>query len=122
MIDLALLFVTVFFLFLIVFLSHLMRVTVYLHKFRVASTVTYPLQVLKSRMQQPPTSIELTNTGDVRIVTRDYKGLVATAQKMWKNEGVTGFFKGAIPNAIRVAPSAAVTFLVYESLMDMMRN
>lgn len=88
----------------------------------VASTVTYPLQVLKSRMQQPPTSIELTNTGDVRIVTRDYKGLVATAQKMWKNEGVAGFFKGAIPNAIRVAPSAAVTFLVYESLMDMMRN
>ena len=99
-----------------------MRVTVYLHKFRVASTITYPLQVLKSRMQQPPTSIELTNTGDVRIVTRDYKGLVATTQKMCKNEGVAGFFKGAIPNAIRVAPSAAVTFLVYESLMDMMRN
>jgi len=88
----------------------------------VASTVTYPLQVMKSRMQQPSSSLELTSTGDVTVVKRDYVGLVRTVQRMWKVEGVTGFFKGAVPNAVRVAPSAAVTFLVYESMMDMLQD
>lgn len=88
----------------------------------VASTFTYPMQVVKSRMQQPSSSIELTNAGDVRIVKRDYAGLGRTIQRMWRLEGLTGFFKGAMPNAVRVAPSAAVTFLVYESMMDMLRD
>ena len=90
--------------------------------YRVASTVTYPLQVVKSRIQQPNRSIELTSAGDVRIVKRDYAGLVRTIQRMWKVEGLTGFFKGAVPNALRVAPSAAVTFLVYESMMDTLQD
>jgi len=80
------------------------------------------MQVVKSRMQQPSSSVELTSTGDVRIVKRDYDGLVATLKKIRRVEGVRGFFKGAIPNAMRVAPSAAVTFLVYESMMDMFHN
>jgi len=88
----------------------------------VASTVTYPLQVVKSRMQQPSSSIELTNAGDVRVVNRNYAGFVRTIQRMWRLEGVTGFFKGAVPNAVRVAPSAAVTFLVYESMMDFLQD
>jgi solute carrier family 25 folate transporter 32 len=87
----------------------------------VASTVTYPFQVVKSRMQQPSNSIELTSSGDVRVVQRDYKGLFATIHKIWKREGLPGFFKGAIPNALRVAPSAAVTFLVYETVMDVLK-
>jgi solute carrier family 25 (mitochondrial folate transporter), member 32 len=88
----------------------------------VASTVTYPLQVMKSRMQQPTSSIELTNTGDVRVVNRNYyTGTVATVSKIWQQEGLSGFFKGAVPNAIRVAPSAAVTFVVYETVMDILK-
>jgi len=88
----------------------------------VASTITYPIQVVKSRMQQPSSSIELTSTGDVRIVKRDYAGLVGTIKKMWRLEGVTGFYKGAVPNSVRVAPSAAVTFLIYESMMDKLQD
>merc|ERR1712194_67790 len=88
----------------------------------IASTVTYPLQVIKSRMQQPSSSLELTSTGDVTVVKRDYVGLMRTIGRMWRVEGLTGFFKGAVPNAVRVAPSAAVTFLVYESMMDMLQD
>ena len=80
------------------------------------------MQVVKSRIQQPSSSIELTNTGDVRVVKRNYAGLISTVQKMWRQEGTVGFFKGAIPNAVRVAPSAAVTFLVYESAMDFLES
>ena len=80
------------------------------------------MQVVKSRIQQPSSSVELTSTGDLRIVKRDYAGLAATMKKMWRLEGIRGFFKGAVPNAMRVAPSAAVTFLVYESMMDMLQD
>jgi hypothetical protein len=32
-------------------------------------------------------------------------------------EGVPGFFKGLVPNTLRVVPNAAVTFIVYEECM-----
>ena len=80
--------------------------------------MTYPLQVIKSRLQQRAESLELTATGDVKVVKRKYVGVARTIQRMWQQEGLLGFFKGAIPNAIRVAPGAAITFVVYESVLD----
>ncbi len=54
-----------------------------------------------------------------------YKGSIDTIRKIWmsgvvcsilvcRNEGVAGFYKGIVPNVLRVAPSAAITFFVYE--------
>jgi hypothetical protein len=51
-------------------------------------------------------------------VKREYMGMTRTARKMWQREGFSGYFKGLVPNAIRVAPGAAITFLVYESVFD----
>lgn len=80
--------------------------------------MTYPLQVLKARLQQRSETVELTSEGEVRVVKREYAGTSAAVRRILEKEGPTGFFKGCIPNAIRVAPSAAVTFLVYEAVMD----
>jgi solute carrier family 25 (mitochondrial folate transporter), member 32 len=87
----------------------------------IASTVTYPLQVLKARLQQRADTLEITPEGEVRAVRREYKGVLKSVQKMWNQEGISGFFRGCIPNAIRVAPGAAITFLVYESVMDLLK-
>jgi solute carrier family 25 folate transporter 32 len=87
----------------------------------IASTLTYPIQVIKSRIQQRSQMVELTVKGDVEIVERQYKGTVTAAIKIYQNEGVLGFFKGSLANAFRVAPSAAITFVVYETLMDILR-
>lgn len=84
----------------------------------VASTVTYPLQVVKARLQQRSEIVELTAEGEVRVVRREYSGIRTALTKIWEKEGPSGFFKGCIPNAVRVAPSAAVTFVVYEAVMD----
>jgi solute carrier family 25 (mitochondrial folate transporter), member 32 len=84
----------------------------------IASTVTYPLQVLKARLQQRADALEITPDGNVRAVKRNYQGVLNSVRKMWKQEGLAGFFRGCIPNAIRVAPGSAITFLVYESVMD----
>jgi hypothetical protein len=39
---------------------------------------------------------------------------------LFRNEGLGGFFKGIIPNLVRVAPASAITFLVYEEIMKIM--
>ena len=83
--------------------------------------MTYPLQVIKSRLQQRAESLELSSSGEFRIVQRDYNGVISTITKMWRQERLTGFFKGAVPNATRVAPGSAITFLVYESVLDFLQ-
>lgn len=84
----------------------------------IASTTTYPLQVVKSRMQQRADTLELQADGELRAVRREYSGLAVTLRRMWQAEGIRGFFKGCIPNALRVAPGAAITFVVYETVLD----
>mmetsp|Transcript_13434 Transcript_13434/g.19219 ORF Transcript_13434/g.19219 Transcript_13434/m.19219 type:complete len:378 (+) Transcript_13434:124-1257(+) len=86
----------------------------------IASTTTYPLQVIKSRLQQRSHSIELSGLGDFKLVKREYAGLSDCVYRILEREGVYGFFKGCIPNALRVAPGAAITFVVYESVMDIL--
>ena len=86
----------------------------------IASTITYPIQVIKSRLQQRmDRTAEISASGEIEIVKREYKGVIDCITKIWKREGLNGFFKGSIPNALRVAPSAAITFVVYESITDM---
>jgi len=72
-----------------------------------AGTVTYPHQVVRARLQ----TYEPASTARVRR-----PGLVALIQQIWRHEGLVGFYKGLLPNLIRVVPSTCVTFLVYENV------
>jgi solute carrier family 25 folate transporter 32 len=89
----------------------------------VASTVTFPLQTIKARIQQRAEGVEIMNSGEVVLIKRTkYNGVIDCIHGIWKNEGLRGFFKGCIPNALRVAPSSAVTFVVYEAIIDVFRS
>lgn len=70
----------------------------------VAGTVTYPYQVLRSRIQ--------TYHAD-KIFG---KGIRGVARKVWREEGWRGFYKGLGTNIVRVLPATWVTFLVYENV------
>jgi solute carrier family 25 folate transporter 32 len=72
----------------------------------IASVTTYPFQVIRTRlqMQQNPSAAQL------------YCGVVDTARLVLAHEGPSGFYKGLVPNLIRVVPSSAITLAVYESL------
>jgi hypothetical protein len=37
-----------------------------------------------------------------------------------RSDGLRGFFRGVLPNALKVAPSAAITFFVYEELKKLL--
>lgn len=67
-----------------------------------AGSVTYPYQVIRSRLQ----------TYDARVV---YRGALDVFSQIWTREGLAGFYKGLGPNLFRVLPSTWVTFLVYEN-------
>ena len=66
-----------------------------------AGTVTYPYQVIRSRLQRY----------DAEHTYRTTRGAV---RSVWHHEGIAGFYKGLGPNLLRVLPSTWVTFLVYE--------
>ena len=87
----------------------------------IASTCTYPIQVIKARLQQRSQVVEFSEaTGEIIVSKREYAGVVDCFTRISRNEGVLGFFKGCVTNAIRVAPSAAITFVTYESVLDLL--
>lgn len=70
----------------------------------VAGAVTYPYQVLRSRLQ---------NYEAEERFGRGFRGVVA---RIWTEEGVRGFYRGLVPGVVRVMPATWVTFLVYENV------
>jgi hypothetical protein len=48
-----------------------------------------------------------------------YGGSVAScAAKIWRQEGMAGFFQGVIPRVVYIAPSVVVFFIVYEQVQQ----
>ncbi|KAF3840182.1 hypothetical protein F7725_018899 [Dissostichus mawsoni] len=66
-----------------------------------AVATTYPYQVVRARLQDQH------NT---------YNGVIDVVRRTWRNEGAIGFYKGIIPNVIRVTPACCITFVVYENV------
>lgn len=70
----------------------------------VAGAVTYPYQVLRTRLQ------------NYQADERFGKGFRGVVKRVWKEEGVRGFYRGLVPGVVRVMPATWVTFLVYENV------
>lgn len=68
----------------------------------IASTVTYPHEILRTRMQ-------------MRKDTASPEGsLSQTVAKIFKKEGVKGFYTGYFTNLARTVPASAVTLVSFE--------
>ncbi|KAF9363202.1 hypothetical protein BGX34_004666 [Mortierella sp. NVP85] len=77
-----------------------------------ATVVTYPYQVLRSRLQ-------MMNNQNGEVV---YTGVMDCIRKIKRAEGILGFYKGVAPNVIRVLPGTCITFLVYETVSAWCRD
>lgn len=64
-----------------------------------------PLDVVKTRMQ----GLEATK----------YKNTVDCAIQIWKHEGPLAFYKGTVPRLGRVCLDVAITFMIYDSFMEL---
>lgn len=75
-----------------------------------ASVVTYPSQVIRARLQQRQASNRAVQ----------YRDGLATFKLILQREGAGGLYKGLVPNVLRVMPQSAITFLVYEKVMQLL--
>ncbi|GFU58098.1 hypothetical protein NPIL_295721 [Nephila pilipes] len=68
-----------------------------------AASVTYPYQVVRARLQDQH---------------KEYSGVLDVIRKTWRYEGVKGYYKGIVPNLLKVTPATAITFVVYETSIN----
>lgn len=64
-----------------------------------------PLDVIKTRMQG--------------LEAAKYKNTADCVVQIFKNEGPTAFYKGTVPRLGRVCLDVAITFMIYDSFMDL---
>ncbi|CAI5941324.1 unnamed protein product [Closterium sp. NIES-65] len=78
----------------------------------LAKVACHPLDVVKKRFQVE--GLRRHPRYGARIQPRAYRGMVDALRKIVATEGVEGLYKGVLPSVIKAAPSAAITFFVYE--------
>ncbi|WEW57483.1 Pyrimidine nucleotide transporter, mitochondrial [Emydomyces testavorans] len=77
-----------------------------------AAAVTYPHEVVRTRLRQVPTI----SIGGGKVEMK-YTGLMQCFRVIWKEEGMAGLYGGLTPHLLRVVPSAAIMFGMYEMIL-----
>ncbi|XP_054168047.1 LOW QUALITY PROTEIN: mitochondrial glycine transporter-like [Oppia nitens] len=83
-------------------ISPVLNFTIGLNAGLLASIVTHPMDVVKTRMQLYP---------------RQFSSLMSTLMLIMHERGVKGYFSGLLPRMIRRTLVASMTWTVYEQLM-----
>eukprot|EP00042_Codosiga_hollandica_P038381 m.311917 g.311917 ORF g.311917 m.311917 type:complete len:242 (+) comp55377_c0_seq6:498-1223(+) len=71
----------------------------------VAQSMTYPLDIMRRRMQT-----------DGVLSAKTHRGFVDTARFVWTTEGLRGFYKGVTMNWIKGPVAVSISFTVYDLL------
>lgn len=67
-----------------------------------------PIDVIKTRMQG--------------LEAHKYRNTWHCCTQIWKLEGPTAFYKGTIPRMSRVCLDVAITFMIYDSFMELFQK
>lgn len=73
----------------------------------IAALITYPHEVVRTRLRHAP----------IEGGRMKYTGLVQCFTLVWREEGMAALYGGLVPHMLRVVPSAAIMFGVYESVL-----
>lgn len=68
----------------------------------LASSICFPLDTIRRRMQ---------------VSNVKYTGVANCISTILSEEGPAGFYKGVLPNVIKIVPNNAIRFLAYETLL-----
>ncbi|KAK0532245.1 hypothetical protein OC834_002674 [Tilletia horrida] len=78
----------------------------------ISQTLTYPLDVLRRRMQ-------MIGMKDARLGMTETTSW-AVIRNLFQAEGVRGLYRGLFSNLLKVAPSIATSFTVYETVQQLL--
>ncbi|KAF2861487.1 mitochondrial carrier [Piedraia hortae CBS 480.64] len=78
----------------------------------VAALATYPHEVVRTRLRQAPVA-------DGRP---KYRGLLNCFVVVAREEGISALYGGLVPHILRVVPSAAIMFGVYEGMLRVLKE
>lgn len=78
----------------------------------IAALVTYPHEVVRTRLRQAPVTNDAAGKPQLK-----YTGLVQCFNLIWKEEGMVALYGGLTPHMLRVVPSAAIMFGMYEAVL-----
>lgn len=77
-----------------------------------AALITYPHEVVRTRLRQAPVTTSATGVPHLK-----YTGLVQCFKLVFKEEGMAALYGGLVPHMLRVVPSAAIMFGMYEAVL-----
>ena len=110
-----------------------------------SATVTYPFAVTRSRLfarKAPAAAASAAHTAaaassslpsahpppppppalGVRVRDSKYSGMWDAMRVTWRDEGWRGFYRGLTPQLLKTAPSSAITFLIYETVVKFLNH
>ncbi|CAF5026751.1 unnamed protein product, partial [Rotaria sp. Silwood1] len=75
--------------------------------------VTYPIALMRTRRQGQ--IVPLPNMDQ----SKAHPVLPARTmvKEIWHNEGMVGFYRGLVPNILKVVPAVSISYLVYETII-----
>lgn len=73
----------------------------------IASAITYPHEIVRTRMQ-------LVSTSKTEVAEPQLKALVRVVKSIVHTEGIRGFYSGFVINLTRTVPASAVTLVSFE--------
>lgn len=91
-----------------------------------ASTITYPHEVIRTRVQiqpvRPPPSLTSSTDSNSPPPKRKYHGIIQTTKTIYREEGWRAFYSGLGTNMVRTVPASAMTLLSYEIFASYLRQ
>lgn len=83
----------------------------------VAQTLTYPLNVIRTRLQAQGMPGTLASKA-----LPQYTGMIDCAITTVKNESIRGLFKGIVPNYFKAIPAGAIGFVTFEKTKSFIKR
>ncbi|KAF2948343.1 uncharacterized protein [Oryza sativa Japonica Group] len=78
-----------------------------------SSTATFPLDLVKRRMQ-------LQGAAGTSSVCKS--SITGTIRQIFQKEGLRGFYRGIVPEYLKVVPSVGIAFMTYETLKSLLSS
>ena len=76
----------------------------------ITSALTYPHEVLRARTQD----VREYEETELPVEERRRATIIAATKRLWQEKGLRAFYVGFWVNLMRISPSYAITFVLYE--------